>query len=113
MRMKPRKRSTPPGQHRAVLLPEVLAALDPQPGQTVVDCTLGFGGHAVELLRRVGPSGKLIALDLAPDNLARAVPRLEAVGPPFEAVHANFAGLAGVLAARGVPHVHGVLADLG
>src|SRR5213076_1849368 len=35
------------------------------------------------------------------------------VGHPFEAVHANFAGLAGLFAARGIPHVHGVLADLG
>ena len=96
-----------------VMLADILEILNPQPGQTVVDCTLGFGGHAVELLKRVGPTGKLIALDLDPDNLARAVPKLEAVGHPFVAAHANFAGLAGVLAAHGVSQVHGLLADLG
>ena len=64
-----RRRSTPQGEHRPVLLDEVLAALEPQPGHVVVDCTLGFGGHAVELLRRVGPTGKLIGFDLDAGNL--------------------------------------------
>src|SRR5205814_7125870 len=113
MAMKPRQRSTPPGQHRAVLLPEVLAALDPQPGQTVVDCTVGWGGHAVELLRRVGPQGRLIGIDFDPDNLPRARERLEAVGVPFALHHGNFAGLPAVLAAEGLTAVDGILADLG
>jgi len=42
----------------------VLDALAPKPGETAVDCTTGWGGHAVELLRRVGPGGRLIAIDL-------------------------------------------------
>jgi 16S rRNA (cytosine1402-N4)-methyltransferase len=115
--MRPRRpkgqRSTREGEHVPVMLAEVLDVLNPQPGQTVVDCTLGFGGHAVELLKRIGPTGKLVALDLDPDNLARAMPKLEAVGHPFVAVHANFAGLAGVLATHGVTQIHGLLADLG
>src|SRR5215204_2760643 len=86
------RRSTGAGEHRPVLLAEVLAALDPRPGQVVVDCTLGFAGHAVELLQRVGPAGKLIALDIDADNLPRALPRLAAVGFPFALHHANFAG---------------------
>src|SRR3954469_22161775 len=77
------RRSTRSGEHRAVLLAEVLAALDPQPGQTVVDCTVGWGGHAAELLRRVGPQGRLIGIDFDPDNLPRAHERLEPVGSPF------------------------------
>jgi hypothetical protein len=57
-------RSTPPGEHRPVLLDEVLAALDPRPGEVAVDCTVGFAGHAAELLRRVGPvSGLARMLD--------------------------------------------------
>ena len=51
------ERSTAAGEHRPSMLAEVLAALDPQPGHIVVDCTLGFAGHAVELLKRVGPTG--------------------------------------------------------
>jgi 16S rRNA (cytosine1402-N4)-methyltransferase len=107
------RRSTPQGEHRPVLPAEVLAALDPQPGQTVVDCTVGFGGHATDLLRRVGPQGRLIGLDLDPVNLDRARPRLEEVGHPFTLRHANFAGLPALLAAEGVQAIDGLVADLG
>jgi 16S rRNA (cytosine1402-N4)-methyltransferase len=106
-------RSTPPGQHRPVLLDEVLAALDVRPGAVVGDCTTGWAGHAAELLRRAGPQGRLIALDLDPDNLPTARRRLEEVGHPFSIHHLNFAGLAGVLAAEGVEAVDAILADLG
>ncbi len=106
-------RSTPPGAHRPVLLDEVLEALRPGPGAVVVDCTLGWAGHAVELLRRVGPTGRLIGLDLDAENLPRARERLAAVGPPFSVHHGNFAGLPTVLAAEEITAVDGLLADLG
>jgi 16S rRNA (cytosine1402-N4)-methyltransferase len=79
----------------------------------VVDCTVGWGGHASELLRRVGPTGKLIAFDVDAGNLPPAQERLEAVGHPFSLHHGNFAGLATVLAAERVSAVDGLLADLG
>jgi 16S rRNA (cytosine1402-N4)-methyltransferase len=106
-------RSTPHGEHLPVLLNEVLAALDPQQGQVVVDCTIGFGGHAVELLQRIGPAGKLIGLDLDADNLPRARARVEPLGLPFSLHHINFAGLPQVLAAEGLSNVDAVLADVG
>jgi 16S rRNA (cytosine1402-N4)-methyltransferase len=106
-------RSTPQGEHRPVLLNEVLDALDPQPGQVAVDCTVGFCGHAAELIRRVGPAGKLIGLDLDADNLTRGRKRLDAVGFPFALHHANFAGLPQVLAAEGLTTVDAILADVG
>jgi len=115
-RNKPRprgQRSTPSGEHRPVLLSEVLAALEPQPGATIVDCTVGWGGHAVELLRRAGPDGRLIGMDLDRQNLARAQERLTATGLPFALHHGNFAGLAAVLAAEGRDAVDAVVADLG
>jgi 16S rRNA (cytosine1402-N4)-methyltransferase len=105
------ERSTPPGEHRAVLLDEVLAALDPKPGEVVVDCTLGWAGHAAELLRRVGPQGRLIGLDLDADNLVKARPRLEAVGGTFSLHHSNFAALPTLLAGEGAADL--ILADLG
>jgi 16S rRNA (cytosine1402-N4)-methyltransferase len=108
-----RPRSTPAGEHRPVLLDEVLAALDPQPGQVVVDATVGWAGHAAELLRRVGPSGRLVGFDFDPDNLPRARARLEVLGCPFALHHGNFAGLQNVLAAEGISAVDAVLADLG
>lgn len=107
------ERSTGEGEHRPVMLTEVLNALNLQPGHIVVDCTLGFAGHAVELLRAVGPSGKLIATDLDPANLPRAESKLTATGNPFALHHGNFAGLPNVLAAEGGVVVHGLVADLG
>jgi 16S rRNA (cytosine1402-N4)-methyltransferase len=113
-RRQPRRdRTTPPGGHRPVLLDEVLKVLNPQPGQVLVDCTLGFAGHSSELLTRVGPTGLLVATDLDPDHLPRATAKLQEVGHPFHAVHTNFAGLVGALASAGVTQVDGLLADLG
>jgi 16S rRNA (cytosine1402-N4)-methyltransferase len=96
-----------------VLLEEVVAALAPQPGETVVDCTVGWAGHAAELLRRVGPQGRLIGIDFDADNLPRARQRLEAVGFPFTVHQGNFAGLAAILAAEQAAAVDMVVADLG
>jgi 16S rRNA (cytosine1402-N4)-methyltransferase len=107
------RRSTAAGEHKAVLLAEVLAALDPQPGQTVVDCTLGFAGHSAEFLKRVAPDGLLIATDLDPANIEPARTKLEAVGGLFALHHSNFAGLPHVLAAEGVAGADCLLADLG
>jgi 16S rRNA (cytosine1402-N4)-methyltransferase len=106
-------RSTPAGQHRPVLLDEVLQALALPAGGIVVDCTNGWAGHSCELLRRVGPAGRLIALDLDPENLEQARQRLTEVGHPFSVHHMNFAGLAGVLGSEGILAVDAVLADLG
>ena len=58
-------------RHIPVLLNEVLDALRPDAGDIVVDCTLGLGGHSVELLKRVQPDGKLIALDFDASNIER------------------------------------------
>jgi 16S rRNA (cytosine1402-N4)-methyltransferase len=106
-------RSTPQGEHRPVLLDEVLSVLRPQPGEIFVDCTLGWAGHAVELLRRVTPGGRLIAFDLDADNLPRARVRLDEVGGDFTLHHGNFAGVALALAAQGIEQIDGLLADLG
>lgn len=95
------------------MLDEVLAVLDPRPGAVVVDATLGFAGHAQELLRRVGPTGRLIGLDRDAEHLPQAREKLEAIGHPFALHHANFAGLPAVLAAEGVEAVDCLLADLG
>src|SRR5437868_6470948 len=112
-RKMPGKRSTPPGQHVAVMLEEVLTALAPQAGEYVVDCTVGWGGHAAEILRRLGPEGRVIGIDFDPENLPKARARLQEVGASFSLHAANFAGVQTVLAGEGITPVHGVLADLG
>jgi 16S rRNA (cytosine1402-N4)-methyltransferase len=107
------QRSTPAGEHRPVLLNEVLESLAPQPGEVVVDCTTGWGGHSVALLQRVGPTGRLIGLDLDAENLPQARGRLEQVGIPFSLHHTNFAALPSVLGELGLAGAHTILADLG
>jgi 16S rRNA (cytosine1402-N4)-methyltransferase len=106
------QRTTPQGEHRPVMLAEVLAALDPKPGQVALDCTLGHGGHALELLKRVGPDGWLIAFDLDPANLEPARERLSQIGENVDLHHGNFAGVASVLAAENL-QADVLLADLG
>lgn len=104
------------GSHRPVMVAEVLAALAPQPGGCFVDCTLGYGGHARELLTRLtagGAPGRLIALDVDGVELRKTVARLAEFGPALRAHRMRFAGVAKVLAQEGIAQVDGILADLG
>jgi len=99
--------------HIPVLLDEVLAALAVQKGETVADVTLGCGGHALPLLRAAGRKGRLVGLDLDPENLVQTQPLLAKTRMRFDLVHANFAGLPAVLASLGLTGVDALVADLG
>jgi 16S rRNA (cytosine1402-N4)-methyltransferase len=107
---------TPAGSHRPVMVAEILSVLALQPGEQVVDCTLGFGGHARELLARIAPGGRLIGLDVDPIEHPKTAARLRSAGwgeEVFTAVRSNFAGLPRVLAELGLDGADAVLADLG
>jgi len=107
---------TPAGSHRPIMLAEVLAILAPQPGEIGVDCTLGYGGHAQELLARVQPGGRLLGLDADPIELPKTEARLRLLGfgpDTFTAHRTNFAGLPQVLAAAELAGVDFIVADLG
>jgi len=95
------------------MLPEVLEVLAPAPGMTLVDCTLGFGGHAAEFLQRIGPSGRLIGFDMDSEHLPRVRERLDPIGHPYELHHSNFAALSTILYESAPEGVDGILADLG
>ena len=105
--------STPAGAHLPVLLREAVEALEPLAGATALDCTLGWGGHAAELARRVGPDGTVIALDRDAEELAGAARRLGALGIKLVARHADFARAREVLQELGRGPVDALLADLG
>ncbi len=105
--------STPAGAHRPVMLAQVLEALEPLEGRTVLDGTLGWGGHAAALARRAGPAGSVIALDRDGEELARAEKRLRGLGLAVVARHADYASALTVIRSLGLDGVDALLADLG
>lgn len=97
-------------EHIPVLLAEALDALAVRPDGVYVDGTFGRGGHSRALLARLGPGGRLIALDRDPSAIAAG----QAITDPrFTLVHARFAEMGAVLEQLGVHGVDGVLLDIG
>ncbi len=98
--------------HRPVLASELVALTDPQPGDVVVDCTFGAGGHARRFADRIGPTGLLVAIDRDPaaaERFAEAEPELAS---PARLIRADFADALGSLLDEGVePDI--VYLDLG
>ncbi len=107
---------TPAGTHRPIMVKEILEILDPKPGETAVDCTLGYGGHAREILSRLQPDGKLLGMDADPIEFPKTEARLRAMGygsDTFVCRRGNFAGLPQALVAAGWDGADMILADLG
>lgn len=107
---------TPAGTHRAIMVEEVVSALQLGPGQTGVDATLGWGGHAEALLPRILPGGVLLGLDIDPLERPRTQSRLRDLGFGEDCLRVlgqNFAGLRKAIASEGWEAVDFVLADLG
>jgi 16S rRNA (cytosine1402-N4)-methyltransferase len=107
---------TPAGTHRPIMVHEILEVLAPKSGEIAVDCTLGYGGHAQEILSRIQPGGRLLGLDADPIELPKTEIRLRALGygPDVFSTHrTNFAGLPRALAAENLCGADTILADLG
>jgi 16S rRNA (cytosine1402-N4)-methyltransferase len=107
---------TPAGTHRPIMVAEILEILAPTSGEVAVDCTLGHGGHAREILPRLQPGGKLLGLDADPIELPKTEARLRALGfgPEIFTAHGtNFAGLQKILGQAGITGADIILADLG
>lgn len=96
-------------RHAPVLRTTVLDTLAPVSGDTVLDVTLGLGGHAQAFLERIGPAGTLIGLDADKENLAHATERLAPWKEHCTVVHANFSEIASLK----FPPVDILFADLG
>lgn len=106
---------TPAGMHIPICVREVLVALSLKPGMVGLDATLGFGGHAREILRGIAPGGKLYATDVDPVELPKTEARMRAEGFDENCLvirRMNFAGLPKMVADAGRPFDF-VLADLG
>jgi 16S rRNA (cytosine1402-N4)-methyltransferase len=102
--------------HEPVLLLEAVEALAIQPQGVYVDGTFGRGGHSAAIYRRLGPQGRLIALDRDPQAIAegeQAKLTTFAGAARFDLVHSRFSEMTGVLKALGVEKVDGMMLDLG
>ncbi len=98
--------------HVPVLLHEALDFLRIRPEGNYIDATLGGGGHAQEILKRLG-SGRLLAIDRDPKALEAAGKKLAEFSGKLIMQHGNFAQIGELHAASGLPPVDGVIADLG
>ena len=105
---------TPAGMHRSIMVDELMTFLNIQPGQIGMDATLGYGGHSLELLKRLSPDGRLYAVDVDPIELPKTKERLAALGfgeDVLDIRKMNFSGI-DLIAAEAGP-LNFVLADLG
>ncbi len=93
------------------MLREVLQQLQLEPGLTVMDGTLGAGGHTAEILKRIGSDGCVFGFDRDPMMLQHAGERLGEAG--VHLIHAPYSAAIERLGAFGVEHVDRVLLDLG
>ncbi|WP_293924553.1 16S rRNA (cytosine(1402)-N(4))-methyltransferase RsmH [Sphingobacterium sp. UBA6320] len=94
--------------HVPVMLKECMDALAIKPNGIYVDVTFGGGGHSREILKHLGPEGRLFAFDQDPDALNNVIDDSR-----FTLIHQNFRFLKNNLRLNGVKQVDGILADLG
>jgi 16S rRNA (cytosine1402-N4)-methyltransferase len=109
------KGKTPAGTHIPILVAEIIETLKPASGETVADCTLGYGGHAAEFAKCIGKAGKLFGLDVDGVQLDRTRNRLMTLCPdvPMAFYRSNFAGIANVMRKESPEGFDVIFADLG
>ena len=99
--------------HLSVMLSEVLFWLQPRSGGIYVDCTVGYCGHAMEILDASQPNGILLGIDRDGQAINADRERLQSFGNRAILIKAHFMELRSILAERRIPRVDGVLFDLG
>ena len=100
-------------EHKSVLLYETIDSLNVKPDGIYVDGTLGGGGHALEVCRRLGEYGRLIGIDQDADAIAAATERLKDYKDKVTVVRSNYENIQTVLKDLGIERVDGIYLDLG
>ena len=100
-------------KHYSVLLEETIENLNIKPDGIYVDGTLGGGGHASEVAKRLSNKGRLIGIDQDADAIRAAGERLKPYGDRITIIRSNYANMKEELHAIGVEHVDGIVLDLG
>lgn len=104
---------TAQGTHVPVLVKEILKALDPKEGQTVVDCTMGFGGHGEKFIQRIGETGTYIGMDIDGKHIDSTSRKLSALKSNTIFHRKNFSAIAEVKAESAPAGFDIIFADLG
>lgn len=99
--------------HTSVLLYETVDSLNIRPDGIYVDGTLGGGGHASLVLKRLGEQGRLIGLDQDADAIAAAGERLKEYGDRVTVIRTNYENIKDALASQGISGADGIYLDLG
>ena len=100
-------------EHTTVLLHETVDGLNVRPDGIYVDATLGGGGHAFEVCRRLGSTGRLIGIDQDADAIKAAGQRLEGFGEKVTVIRSNYRDMKPELHKLGIDSVDGITLDLG
>lgn len=100
-------------RHIPVLLNDVMEGLALSPNEHVVDCTLGDGGHALSMLERTAPGGRLVGIDRDPEAIERVRQLLKNFENRAMLVHDSFRNLRAIVEAHHFPRPHAILFDLG
>lgn len=106
----------PNSMHKPVLLNEIVSLLDPKPGEFFIDGTFGAGGHSKAILEKIGPTGKLLAMDWDKNvfkeyRTQNTEDRMQNTG--FKFYVGNYADLPEILKELKLPKADGFLLDLG
>ena len=99
--------------HTPVMLNEVIDYLNLKPGMTIVDATMGTGGHSEAIIKKILPGGRIIGIDRDEESLGICRDRLKDFSGSIDFVHANFAELNEILEKLNVKKIDGILFDLG
>lgn len=100
-------------KHESVLLNETIEALNIKENGIYVDCTVGGAGHSIEILKRMGPNGRLVAIDQDEDALIAATERLKEYKDQVYFIKCNYVYLGKILDSLSIDKVDGVLMDIG
>lgn len=100
-------------RHTSVLLKETIEALNIMPGGVYLDGTLGGGGHAFEVCKKLNDNGRLYGIDQDADAIIAAGKRLEEFGKKAVIIRDNYCNAREVLREQGVDKVDGIVLDLG
>ena len=99
--------------HIPVLKEEVIQLLNVKPNKNFIDATCGNGGHALAILEKNGPQGRVLAIDRSPEQVENCNLRTKSYSQRIKVINGNFANLAEITERENFKNIKGILFDLG